>query len=277
VRRPACSFRLSSLGVPAAEARDYGQQGAVFPVIERDLLEQIHTRLTAMEKSGETQRLNQELKRRTAARVNRPEPVAGLVRASAARRWSFDPTITLETDIRGAKGELIHARGTRVNPLDSVPLRAELLFFDGDDPDQLAWALSQSRAAKLILTKRRTARADEGAAAALLLRPGRQADRAFRDQGAAGARAPARPGARSQRDRPATPTRSPPMNIASSPRCEPALGALGPGAGQSGQRRCRARPLHRQLRQPDHGHLLVVPVSDLGRRAQDLAVEPARS
>lgn len=140
------------LAVPAA-ARDYGQQGAVFPVIERDLLEQIHTRLTAMEKSGETQRLNQELKRRTAARVNRPEPVADLVRASAARRWSFDPTITLETDIRGAKGELIHARGTRVNPLDSVPLRSELLFFDGDDPDQLAWALRVSPGAKLILTK----------------------------------------------------------------------------------------------------------------------------
>src|SRR3546814_1840628 len=29
------------LAVPA-DARDYGQQGAVFPVIERDLLEQIH-------------------------------------------------------------------------------------------------------------------------------------------------------------------------------------------------------------------------------------------
>lgn len=140
------------LAVPA-KARDYGQQGAVFPVIERDLLEQIHTRLTAMEKSGETQRLNQELKRRTAARVNRPEPVTGLVRANAARRWSFDPTITLETDIRGAKGELIHVRGTRVNPLDSVPLRSELLFFDGDDPDQLGWALRASPGAKLILTK----------------------------------------------------------------------------------------------------------------------------
>lgn len=137
----------------AAEARDYGQQGAVFPVIERDLLEQIHSRLTAMEKSGETNRLNQGLQRRTAAQVNRPEPVAGLARASAARRWSFDPTITLETDIRGAKGELIHARGTRVNPLDSVPLRAELLFFDGDDPDQLAWAISQSPGAKLILVR----------------------------------------------------------------------------------------------------------------------------
>src|SRR3546814_19540660 len=106
-----------------------------------------------MEKSGGTRRLTQERKRRTAARVNRPEPVAGLVRASAARRWSFDQTITLETDIRGAKGELIHARGTRVNPLDSVPLLSDLLFFDGYDPDQLAWAHRVSPGVKLTLTQ----------------------------------------------------------------------------------------------------------------------------
>ena len=132
-------------------ARDYGQRGTVFPVIERDLLEQIHSRLTQMERSGETARLNEDLKRRTIARVNRPDPVAGIVRASEARRWQFDPTITLAADIRGAKGELIHAAGTRVNPLDSVQLRAELLFLDGDDPDQLAWALKQAANAKLIL------------------------------------------------------------------------------------------------------------------------------
>ena len=134
-------------------ARDYGQRGTVFPVIERDLLEQIHSRLTQMERSGETARLNEDLKRRTIARVNRPDPVAGIVRASEARRWQFDPTITLAADIRGAKGELIHAAGTRVNPLDSVGLRADLLFLDGDDPDQLAWALKQDADAKLILVK----------------------------------------------------------------------------------------------------------------------------
>ena len=134
-------------------ARDYGQRGTVFPVIERDLLEQIHSRLAQMERSGETARLNEDLKRRTIARVNRPDPVAGIVRTSEARRWQFDPTITLAADIRGAKGELIHAAGTRVNPLDSVGLRADLLFLDGDDPDQLAWALKQDANAKLILVK----------------------------------------------------------------------------------------------------------------------------
>ena len=137
----------------AAQARDYGQRGAVFPIIERDLLEQIRSRLQAMEASGETARLNEKLKRRTIARVKRPDPVAGLVRASDSRRWSFDPTITLDADIRGANGELIHASGTRVNPLDSVSLRADLVFLDGDDPDQLAWALKQGANVKLILIK----------------------------------------------------------------------------------------------------------------------------
>ena len=150
-------FPLGALllaALPASvQARDYGQRGAVFPVIERDLLEQIHTRLAQMEKSGETAKLNQELKRRTIARVNRPDPVAGLIRAHESRSWPFDPTITLAADIREAKGELIHAAGTRVNPLDSVALRVPLLFLDGDDPAQIAWALRQDPNAKLILVK----------------------------------------------------------------------------------------------------------------------------
>ena len=144
---------LALLFATEAQARDYGQHGAVFPIVENDLLEQIRTRLAAMEKSGETARFNDELRRRTIARVNRPAPVAGLARAEAARRWTIDPTVTLGADIRGAKGELIHAAGTRINPLDSVALRSELVFLDGDDPEQLAWALGRKEQAKLILVK----------------------------------------------------------------------------------------------------------------------------
>ena len=144
---------LASVFPATAHARDYGQRGTVFPVIERDLLEQIQSRLVAMEASGETARLNEELKRRTLARVERPSPVAGIAQARENRSWVFDPTIELQQDIRGAKGELIHGAGSRVNPLDSVQLRGDLLFLDGDDPDQLAWALRQQGSPKLILVK----------------------------------------------------------------------------------------------------------------------------
>jgi len=147
---------LACLGAATpALARDYGQQGAVWPVVEPDLLAQIHARLTRLEKAGETARLNEELKRRTIARVNRPEPVTGLVAAAAMRTWRFDPTITVERDIVDDKGRVIIAEGTRVNPLDTVPLRAPLVFIDGDDPVQLAWAARRFGAtrAKLILVR----------------------------------------------------------------------------------------------------------------------------
>lgn len=142
------------IAAPAA-ARDYGQQGAVWPIAEPDLLQQIHARLTQLERTGETARLNEQLKQRTIARINRPQPVAGLVQASIERTWRFDPTITVERDIADNRGRVIVAAGTRVNPLDTVPLRSPLVFLDGDEPAQLAWALKRfgSTPAKLILVK----------------------------------------------------------------------------------------------------------------------------
>lgn len=152
---PICASALALIVANQASARDYGQQGTVWPVIEPDLLQQIHARLQHLEATGETARLNEELKRRTIARVNRPEPVAGITSASEKRVWRFDPTITVERDIADDKGRVIIAAGTRVNPLDTVPLRAPLVFLDGDDPAQLAWAAQRYGAtrAKLILVR----------------------------------------------------------------------------------------------------------------------------
>ena len=149
---PLCATALALVMCVDAYARDYGQQGTVWPVVEPDLLAAIHARLVHLEASGETARLNADLKRRTIARVNRPVPVDGLARASEVRRWSFDPTITVDADIADDKGRVIIARGTRVNPLDTVPLRSPLVFLDGDDRAQVEWALGKYGQAKFILT-----------------------------------------------------------------------------------------------------------------------------
>ncbi|MCC6480606.1 MAG: type-F conjugative transfer system protein TraW [Sphingomonadaceae bacterium] len=146
---------LAALICAPAMARDYGQQGTVYRVIEADLLQAIRTRLGQLEASGETARLNQELKRRTIARVNRPEPVAGIGLAQKMRVWRFDPTIAVERDIVDDKKRVIMAAGTRVNPLDTVPLRTPLLFLNGDNPAELAWATARFKpdAVKLILVR----------------------------------------------------------------------------------------------------------------------------
>ncbi len=145
---------LSGMTVHPALARDYGQAGAVWPVVEPDLLGVIKARLDRLQATGEIDRLNEGLKRRTIARINRPVPVAGLVAATTPRSWTIDPTITVSADIADDKGRVIWPQGTRVNPLDTVPLRTPLVFLDGDDAGQLAWAMATygPAAAKLILT-----------------------------------------------------------------------------------------------------------------------------
>jgi len=150
---PLLAGAICAIAAPAA-ARDYGRHGEVWAVAEPDLLAQIHARLTSLKRSGETARLNEELKRRTIARVNRPEPVAGLGLAAKTRSWRFDPTITVERAIADDKGRVVIAAGTRVNPLDTVSLRAPLVFLDGDDDAQLAWATRRfGSSAKLILVR----------------------------------------------------------------------------------------------------------------------------
>lgn len=146
---------IAALCSVAADARDYGQLGTVYPVMEPDLLTQIEQRLKAAEASGKIAAMQKTLVQRTKARVMRPRPVAGLVRAVKLRSWAYDPTITVEQDILDDKGRVIAAKGQRINPLDHVPLRQSLVFLDGDDPAQVAWALRWTTPlnAKLILTK----------------------------------------------------------------------------------------------------------------------------
>jgi len=122
------------------EARDYGQAGQTFPVIEPDLLSTIEARLKQAEATGVLARTNEMFAKRAEARVRRPDPVAGITPARAVREWDFDPSVQIERDIRDQKGNLIAAAGQRVNPLDFVAIKQDLVFVDGDDADQLAWA-----------------------------------------------------------------------------------------------------------------------------------------
>lgn len=127
-------------GPQPSQAHDFGQLGATFPVIEPDLLATIEGRLRAAQASGEMDRVNAGFAERVAARARRPQPVAGLTTAEESRTWTYDPTITLDRDIRDQKGNLIGAAGQHINPLDFVGLHQQLVFVDGDDKDQLDWA-----------------------------------------------------------------------------------------------------------------------------------------
>jgi conjugal transfer pilus assembly protein TraW len=151
----AASAGLLLAGPMRTEARDYGQASHAFPVIEPDLLSTIEGRLRRAEASGELARTNEMFAKRVEARVRRPDPVAGITMAIRPRTWDFDPSVTMERDIRDQKGNLIAAAGQKINPLDFVAIRQDLVFVDGDDIGQLNWATKRysDLGAKIIFVK----------------------------------------------------------------------------------------------------------------------------
>lgn len=139
-------------GISGLRAADYGQMGQTFPIIETDLLTTIETRLRTLEANGGIERMQRQMQEQAVASVRRPKPVDGMTPASVKREWLFDPSIVLEEDITDAMGNLIAARGTRANPLTLTPMRQALVFVDGDNEAEVAWAVRQwsAGAAKIV-------------------------------------------------------------------------------------------------------------------------------
>ena len=136
---------------PDASAKDLGVRGATWPVAEPDLLEEIETRLIDMRRSGELARLEDEARERARRRLEEPEPVPGIAPARELRSRPFDPAIVVARDIRTPDGILIAAAGTRLNPLERLPLTRDLIFVDGRREAEIAWALAHDRPAKIVL------------------------------------------------------------------------------------------------------------------------------
>ncbi|MCY4488017.1 MAG: type-F conjugative transfer system protein TraW [Deltaproteobacteria bacterium] len=132
-------------------AKDLGARGVVWPVAEPDLLREVETRLREMDASGDLARMRREALERARERIEVPGRVAGIVPAVSRRTRLFDPSVTVERDIRTHDGTLIAARGARINPLDMHPLTRDLLFIDGARPVEVAWALRHHRPARIVL------------------------------------------------------------------------------------------------------------------------------
>ena len=148
--RTAVILAAMLFALPAA-SKDLGVRGATWPVIEPDLLEEIEARLVEMQRSGELARLETEARERARRKLEEPDPVPGIAPARKLHTRPFDPSIAVARDIRTPDGILIAPAGTRVNPLERMPLTRDLLFVDGRRDAEIAWALAHARPAKIVL------------------------------------------------------------------------------------------------------------------------------
>ncbi len=140
---------LPLLATSGAGAKNLGTYGEVFKVSEISLLEVIQGRLQVMEKAGKMEKVQQDLQERAASKVARPTPVEGVTKAKLGKKRVFNPTFVVSQTIKDHQGNLIALAGTSYNPLDHKSFGDPLIFIDGDDKDQVQWAISQD--AKIIL------------------------------------------------------------------------------------------------------------------------------
>ncbi len=126
-----------------AHSEDYGTVGTTFEIVEPDLLDWIAARLRVATETGALDEMNAEMAARTERTVRRPHPVPGIAQATETTSWLYDPSITVPEDIADHRGVVFARQGDRVNPFDTVSLRKVYLFIDGENADQVAWAIDQ--------------------------------------------------------------------------------------------------------------------------------------
>ena len=134
--------------LPIAHADDLGVVGPTYDIAEPDLLEVIQSSLYQMEKNGELSKKQDEYRDRVIGAVEKPKPVSGIKATVVKRTFYHDPTMIMDHDIRGVDGAILFARGLKVNPLDHVSLRDELIFFDGRDRRQVSFVKQTMRKLK---------------------------------------------------------------------------------------------------------------------------------
>lgn len=136
----------------ASHGEDLGARGQTYQ-IDPDARNQIKGILQKKQASGEIDRYWRDYQAKNIAAIKNPKPL-GIASSYTARVETFDPTFTLPSDIRGAKGELVAKKGTVIKPLQIQPLAYALLFIDGRDQRQVDYAVAKSHQAptKIVLT-----------------------------------------------------------------------------------------------------------------------------
>ncbi len=135
---------LDEKGAEAQGRKHFGTQGAVRPVIERNLLEEIELRLSRID--------FEEKKKQAVAKFWSKQKFIQLPRAQKDEAWMIDPTVKVTQDIVNPKGEVLARKGDIVNPLDTVPALNTYILFNARDIKQLEWAYAQKASGKLVGT-----------------------------------------------------------------------------------------------------------------------------
>jgi conjugal transfer pilus assembly protein TraW len=142
---------VSVLGTTVSMAQDLGVIGPTYDITEKDLVQVIKDGLRRMQATGQLAQVENQYKQRVIYGFQHPKPVPGIRDTETARTFYVDPTYILDRNITDGHGRLLYPAGTRVNPFDYESMSKALLFFDGSDPKQVAFAKRFMAESKIVV------------------------------------------------------------------------------------------------------------------------------
>lgn len=137
-------------------SEELGVYGKTYPITEPDLLEVIQARAGQFVNSTEWDKFKQKTIARVKNYILNPPPVSGITDAKRASTHYYDPSFYLDHDlIDPTSGRLIAKQGV-YNPLSYKPFLSELIFINGNNENQVHWAVNRYKTnhkkTKIILT-----------------------------------------------------------------------------------------------------------------------------
>ncbi len=135
---------LLTLCGSAAMTKDLGQYGPAYPVIEDNLKQTLIEKAFQMEQSGELEMMQDDMKKQTKNYLENPTPVKGVNKTQKERTFYVDPSIILDEHIVDTKGNVLVAKGSKINPLDTIDFDRTLYFIDGTDEAQIEWIIEDA-------------------------------------------------------------------------------------------------------------------------------------
>lgn len=136
-------------------AADLGVQGAVYPIVEPDM----RSRMMRDAAKVDWTKLEKERNKSTDSYFSRIAPYALPYAVKTQTQW-IEPSLELAADLKtlvkkpdgSVEWQVLYPKGTRVNPLEKLRPAERMLFFDGRDPEQVAFVKEAIRQEPRLIT-----------------------------------------------------------------------------------------------------------------------------
>lgn len=124
-------------------AKDLGTYGNTFKISEEDFLTYIMAKMAHFQSSqGGEKAFEAKVKAKVRKESMNPVQPIHYGITSSGNVYRVDPSITLKKDIVTPDGHVLGHKGEVINPFKRMPMRyqKDLIFIDGTDARQVAWA-----------------------------------------------------------------------------------------------------------------------------------------